>query len=73
MVWDIGLRSHNIADMVWVLNGMSYRIGYPWDVSWDGMFLGHPIGMLFLEVHLGVTLLAAVARKYWEPHLGATF
>ena len=32
MVRDIALRSHIIADMVWVLNGMSHGMGYPWDV-----------------------------------------
>ena len=49
MVWVIGLRSHTIAGMVWVLNGMSHGMEYPWDVPWDGIFLGHPIGMLFLN------------------------
>ena len=67
MVWDIGLRSHTIAGMVWVLNGMSHGMVYPWDVPWDGIFVGHPngishwdpIGMLFLAV----TWLAAAAEQ----------
>ena len=32
MVWDIGLRSHTVARMVWVLTGMSHGMGYPWNV-----------------------------------------
>ena len=45
MVWDIGLWSHIIAGMVRVLNGRSHGMGYPWDVPWDGIFLGHANGM----------------------------
>ena len=52
-----------------------YGMGSQWDVPWDGIFLRHPngmshwdpIGMLFLEVYLRATLLAAAA----ESHLGA--
>ena len=35
--------------MVWVLNGISHGMIYPWEVPWDGIFLGLPNGMLFLE------------------------
>ena len=47
MVWDIGLRSHTIAGMVWDLNGTFHGMGYSWDVPWGGILLGYPNGMLF--------------------------
>ena len=54
MVWDIELRSHITAGMVWVLNGMSHGTVYLWDIP-----MGCPIGMLFLEV----IMLAAAAEQ----------
>ena len=53
---------------VHIIPTKKYDMGSQWDVPWDGIFLGHPIGMLFLEVHVGDILLAAVA----ESHLGCT-
>ena len=44
MVWDVGVWSHTIAGMVWVLNGTSHGTVYSWDIP-----MGCPIGMLFLE------------------------
>ena len=58
MVWDIGLRSHTIADMVWVLNGISH---------WD------PIGILFLEGYCSGAIMGAIFGSHvWESYLGVT-
>ena len=73
MVWDIGLRSHTIAGMVWVLNGMFHGMGYPWDVPWDGTFSGYFNGMSHWDAIFGGTCGRHIAGCCSGAIMGAIF
>ena len=49
MVWDIALRSHTIAGMAWVLNGISHGMGYP--ISFQPLYnnISHIVIYIYIQ------------------------